>query len=128
MEIGYGEIQQRLKEQDFLFYFCYTTVGCCNNEVTEELMLFAIRDKIIAYNGRDHHIPTVSQWQYDKVVHKITKYTKSWEVSHLVDAPLKIVVNFDGVPKAYYGTANSFKNFRKLHKVVDAVRKGFTII
>ena len=128
MEISKEELAQRLQEQDYLFYFRYISFGCCNNEITEELMLFAIKDKIIAYNGRDHHIPMVSPWQYEKIVRKISKYTKSWDIKNEYKAPLIVVINFDGVPRTYCGDSREFKNFRKLHKIVDCVRKGFTIL
>lgn len=127
MDTTKEEINQRYKEQDFLFYFRYRTVGCCSNEVEEVLMLYAIRDKIIAYNGRETHLPTVSQWQYDKIVKRLTKCVKSWESLDNEHTPLEVIMNFDGVPRRYYGDC-AFKNFRKFHKIVDCIRKGLTIL
>ena len=128
MEVSRTEIERRYKEQDFLLYYHYVYSGCCGNTIEEYLMLYALKNQIIVYNGRESHLPRVSPWQYDRVVKRISKCVKNWESVGNETSPLEVIVNFDGVPHRYYGEGKNFKNFHKFHKIVDCIRKGLTIL
>ena len=128
MYIDKKEIDARIKEGDYLFFFKKEPGHfTAHNEI---LMIFAIQDKFGVYTGRNEYVLLMSTWQYEKFVKKILKYTKAWKVhdtKNWAGDNWDIVVNFDGSQRAYCGN-QLCKNWKKFYRLIDCVRKGMTIV
>lgn len=128
LEVSAEEIKNRINLMDYLFYF--ENQDSHFGKKDEVLMIFAVQNKFAIYTGKLEYIALMSPWQYDKFVKKITKYTKNWKVhdnKNWAGDNYYIVINFDGAPREYCGNILC-KNWKKLYKLVDCIRKGLTIL
>lgn len=128
IELSDEEIKSRLYNFEYLFYSKKEKDHFGTN--AEELMIFAVQNKFAIYTGKQNNVSLMSDWQYEKFVKKINRYTKNWKVhdtKNWAGDNYTIIINFDGAPREYCGNILC-KNWKKVYRILDCIRKGMKIV